>query len=169
MDLLQGADCALAATRRFLPPSLTPGLSGVTSRQSQDPERGTQGCAGAARSLYFPGMGVQPSPAVLSGGLRTDHLVSLQGDQPPLPGQLGGTEVEADEARQLFPVAGNAACSATQRVWEAVAAHCPSGGLPSPLLLLGALGQRLQVELQHVPAVLIPAEVPLRTRREQRG
>lgn len=31
----------------------------------------------------------------------------------------------------------------------------------SPLLLLGALWQRLHVELSQVPAVLVPAQVPL--------
>lgn len=31
----------------------------------------------------------------------------------------------------------------------------------SPLLLLGALRQRLHVELGQVPAVLVPAQVPL--------
>lgn len=31
----------------------------------------------------------------------------------------------------------------------------------SPLLLLGALWERLHVELRQVPAVLVPAEVPL--------
>lgn len=31
----------------------------------------------------------------------------------------------------------------------------------SPLLLLGALGQRLHVELSQVPAVLVPPQVPL--------
>lgn len=31
----------------------------------------------------------------------------------------------------------------------------------TPLLLLGALGQRLHVELGQVPAVLVPPQVPL--------
>lgn len=35
----------------------------------------------------------------------------------------------------------------------------------SPLLLLGALGQRLHAELQHVPTVLVSAKVPLQEQR----
>lgn len=38
---------------------------------------------------------------------------------------------------------------------------CSGGAGTSPLLLLGALRQRLQVELQHVPPVFVSAEVPL--------
>jgi len=37
----------------------------------------------------------------------------------------------------------------------------PENAGSSPLLLLGALGQRLHVELGQVPAVLVPPEVPL--------
>ena len=36
----------------------------------------------------------------------------------------------------------------------------------SPLLLLGALRQGLQVELQHVPSILVSAEVPLGSRKK---
>lgn len=35
------------------------------------------------------------------------------------------------------------------------------GGGISPLLLLGALGERLHVELGQVPSVLVSAQVPL--------
>lgn len=44
----------------------------------------------------------------------------------------------------------------------------PVWGL-SPLLLLGALGQRLHVELGQVPAVLVPPQVPLLKQVHQKG
>lgn len=37
----------------------------------------------------------------------------------------------------------------------------------SPLLLLGALRQGLQVELQHVPSIFVSAEVPLGIKKKQ--
>ena len=54
----------------------------------------------------------------------------------------------------------SAAVGGANGFYYTTTSHLISDGC-SPLLLLGALGQRLHVELRHVPAVLIPPQVPL--------